>query len=653
VNTHSLHASDVRLSRPRALPTLWLCALLVQNGMPAALAARSPVSGTVQPYAIFSGSQGVPLMAARLARTRALLASSGALQDPAGCGIQVPDAVRFLEQATFGPSFATDPSDPNYPVSVTHLTTDTCFEGWLQEQFNAPVIYPDDPSVPNVGTNYPSPGDPGGCDDGAGGGGICWSPVNATGTCTNAGPSTCNRDNYTAWALQNQFFANALSGRDQLRQRVAWALTEIDVVSEVDAGIRPASWMTPYIQLFDRDAFGNYRQLLYDLTVDPAMGEYLNMRGNTKNNVNENYAREILQLFSVGLNQLNDDGTVQVDGDGVPVPTYDQNVIAAFAHVFTGWNLDTQIAAGVPNYRDPMIVPNANNHDTSPQTVLNGAVVSGAAGAELNDALDNIFNHHNVGPFIGKQLIQKLVSSNPSPAYVQSVTNAFNTGSYTGPGGTPFGSGNRGDMQAVIAAVLLDPEARTAPDPTNQSYGHLREPVLFITNTLRALGVVDPFGNFTTDFVLGDQFLPSGANNNVRMDQDVFRPPTVFSYFPPDNQLPGSTLLAPEFAIQSTSTALAHVNIMWDFAYHKMPIDVKNRPIGTYVDTTLFEPEAAGDASALIDDLNMRLMHGTLSSALYGIAQTAVQSIPETDATGRVQEAIYLIASSSQYQVER
>jgi uncharacterized protein (DUF1800 family) len=589
-----------------------------------------------------------------LERTRALFAASTAMQG-GGCGVASSDAARFLEQATFGPSFATDPSDPNYAVSVTHVVNDVCFEGWLQEQFNAPVLLPDDLSVPNVGTNYYSPSDPGTCDDGAGGGGICWSPLQRPATCNNInGQSTCNRDNYTAWWLQNEFFYNALTGRDQLRQRVAWALHEINVVSEVDIGLPPASWMTPYVQLFDRDAFGNYRQLLYDLTVSPAMGEYLNMRGNNKSNVNENYAREILQLFSIGLSELNDDGTVRLDGSGIPVPTYGQDVITNFARVFTGWDLDAQIVAGIPNYRDPMVVFNGGaRHDTNPKTLLGGQVVNDLAEPELNSALDNIFLYHNIGPFIGKQLIQKLVTSNPSPTYVGNVTQAFNSGSYTGPAGTTFGSGNRGDMQAVIAAILLDPEARTAP--TDPTYGHLREPVLFVTNTLRALGIVDPNGSYTTDFVLGDQYLPSGANNNVRMDQDVFRPPTVFSYFPPDNRLPGSTLLAPEFAIQSTSTALAHVNIVYDFAYHKMPIDLNlnNRPIGTWIDTTQFEPESAGDASALINDLNMRLMHGTMSPGLYGIVQAAVQAIDETDPTGRVREAIYLIASSSEYQVER
>lgn len=543
---------------------------------------------------------------------------------------------------------------------------DVCFEGWLQEQFAAPVLYPDDPTVPNVGTNYTYPGDPGTCDDAAGAGGVCWSPQNRLTTCTNTGPSTCQRDNYQAYVLQNEFFGNALTRSDQLRQRVAWALHQIDVVSEVDIGIQPASWMTPYVQVFDRDAFGNYRQLLYDLTVNPAMGEYLNMRGNTKNNVNENYAREILQLFSIGLNELNDDGTLQLDTNGIPIPTYDQDVITNFARVFTGWNLQAQIAAGIPNYRDPMVVTSESNHDTNPKTLLDGQTLPGGENAapELNEALDIIFNHRNVGPFIGKLLIQKLVTSNPSPTYVQNVTNAFNSGTFTGPSGTVFGSGTRGDMQAMIAAILLDPEARTAP--TDPSYGHLREPVLYITNTLRALGIVASDGSgYTTDFVLGDQFLPSGAGNRVTMDQDVFRPPTVFSYYAPDNQLAGSTLLAPEFAIQSTSTALAHVNIIYDFAYHQMPTNAKDRPIGTWIDTTAFEPWACVgdgcDPTPLIDGspdgsfvgLNMLLMHGNMTQALHDIVLTAVQALPATDLTGRVREAIYLIASSSEYEVER
>ncbi|HXN24850.1 MAG TPA: DUF1800 domain-containing protein [Candidatus Dormibacteraeota bacterium] len=623
----------------RMLTAFGLCALLMLNGMPPlALAAPVPARGASRVHVMLAG-YGLPLSkAARL---------SGPAADD--ILIEVNDAVRFLEQATFGPTFG-DATNPN---SVAHVQL-VGFAAWLSEQFNAPVTYPDDPAVPNVGVNYPNPADPGLCNDDVvgGAGGICFMG-NRPDLCTNNGPSTCQRDNFTAWYLQNIFFQNALLGPDQLRQRIAWSLSQIDVVSQQT--IDHANYMVPYIQVFDRDAFGNFRQLLYDITVNPAMGQYLDMRGNSKTNVNENYAREILQLFSVGLNLLNPDGTVQLDTDGNAKPTYSQDTITAFARVFTGWNLDLQLAPGVPNYRDPMIVANRNNHDTGAKTLLNGLVLDGTdtAEVELSTAIDNIFNHPNVGPYIGKLLIQQLVTSNPSPAYVARVTAAFNDD----------GTGTRGNMQAVIKAILLDPEARTAPTSTDVNYGHLREPVLFITNTLRALGTGLADGSCcSTDFTLGDQFLPNlvrtgdGLFHSLRMDQDVFRPPTVFSYYPPDNVLQlagGGTLIAPEFGIQSTSTALSRINFMRDVAFRQMPTNAKDRPSGTWIDTTAFEPEAAGNATALLDDLNNRLMHGTMTGALYTIVQNAVLAVPESDPTTRVQEAIYLIASSSQYQVER
>ena len=555
-------------------------------------------------------------------------------------------AAHFLEQATFGPSFAQNPSDPNYPVSVARVQA-LGYERWLNEQFGMPVLYPNDPAVPSVGTNYVYPKDPGTCPNG----GICWSPTNLDSTtCGNI----CNRDNYTAYPLQVQFYTNALKGADQLRQRVAWALTQIFVVSQVD--IHLSSWMTRYLQLFDRNAFGNFRQLLYDITLNPAMGQYLNMAGNVKTNVNENYAREVLQLFSIGLNKLNPDGTLRLDAQGNPIPTYGQDEITDFARVFTGWNLAAQLAPGIPNYRDPMVVASETRHDTDPKTLLDGAGLPGGQGAatELNEALDNIFNHPNVGPFIGAQLIQHLVTSNPGPDYVASVTSAFNTGTYTSGSGTIFGSGNRGDMRAVIAAILLDPEARTSP--TSAAYGHLREPVLFITNTLRALGITRDAVNYTTDFVLGESFLPT----NMVMGQDVFRSPTVFNYYPPDNQMscatPPNCPLAPEFALQSTATALARINFIYNIVYHRMPTSQPNRPTGTWIDTTPFEAKAAGDAHALIDDLNDRLMHGAMTDAVRAIVRDAVTAIPDSDRAGltaRVREAMYLIGTASQYQVER
>jgi uncharacterized protein (DUF1800 family) len=635
-------------SSARVLTSLILCALLTVNGAPPAVrAAPAPPENRAHPRVF--GTRALPaVVQARQRRTGALRASLTPYDD-SGCGIQANDAARFLEQATFGPSFATDRADPNYPVSVAHVMNDVCFEGWLQEQFSAPVLFPDDPSSPSVGTNYVPPQllqDDGSCPAGA----ICWEPQNRNAAvCDNF----CNRDNYTAYQLQSQFFVNALTGTDQLRQRVAWALSQILVASEVDINL--ASWMTPYLATFDRDAFGNYRQLLLDITLNPAMGQYLNMRGNVRTNVNENYAREILQLFSVGLNLLNPDGTLQGE---FPMPTYGQDEIATFARVFTGWNFDNRVTlgTGILNYRDPMYVPNENNHDRLAKTLLDypGAVSRDLPGgesstAELTEALDNIFNHPNVGPFIGKLLIQKLVTSNPTPEYVGRVTAAFNTGTFAGSTIT-FGSGSMGDMQAVIAAILLDPEARTDPSG-NPNYGHLREPVLYITNTLRTLGIVAADSTYTTDFVLGDSYLPSAATHNLRMDQDVFRPPTVFSYYPPDNKVTGSNLLGPEFGIQSTSTSLSRINFMRDVAFKQMPIDANNRPKGTWVDTTQYEAEADGDASALLDDLNTRLMHGQMTDALRNVVSIAVGAM--TDAKVRVQEAIYLIASSSQYQVER
>src|SRR6266513_1431980 len=412
-------------------------------------------------------------------RTCALLVGSGiSLIAPTPAlsqvGIPANDAARFLEQATFGPSFAPDPGDPNYPASVAHVQA-LGYENWLNEQFGMPVLYPNDPAVPSVGTDYVYPKDPGTCANG----GICWSP-------TNPDPTTCGnlciRDNYTAYPLQVQFYTNALRGADQLRARVAWALTQIFVVSQVD--IHLSSWMTRYLQLFDRNAFGNFRQLLYDITLNPAMGHYLNMAGNVKTNVNENYAREILQLFSIGLNKLNPDGTLQLDAQGNPIPTYGQDEIADFARVFTGWNLAAQLAPGIPNYRDPMVVTSETRHDTDPKTLLDGAELPGAqaAATELNEALDNIFNHPNVGPFIGTRLIQHLVTSNPSPGYVASVAGVF----------ANSGRNVRGDMKAVIQAILLDPEARTVTG--SNSYGHEREPLVRLANLYRAFNASSTSG---------------------------------------------------------------------------------------------------------------------------------------------------------------
>src|SRR5439155_8295904 len=357
------------------------------------------------------------------------------------------------------------------------------FETFLAEQLAAPM------------TGYPD---------------LEFWPQNRPASCTG----DCQRDNYTNYLLQRQFFLNALNGQDQLRQRVAFALSQILVVSRVDVPL--PSWMRSYQQLLHRSAFGNFRQLLYDVTLHPTMGRFLDMLNNrcqalTPPNVNicrnglssqpnENYAREVLQLFSIGTFLLNQDGTRVLDSNGNPISTYDQKTVEEFARVFTGWVLAPALpapvesgATTVPNYRDPMVVHKDSQaredyHDRGPKTLLNGFQLPGGQSAdqELNAAIDNIADHPNVAPFISKQLIQRLVTSDPSAAYVQRIANVF-LANRTSPT----------QLFQVARATLLDPEASgPSKSPTTEpNYGKLREQPLFITNVLRAF-------NATSDGIL-------------------------------------------------------------------------------------------------------------------------------------------------------
>lgn len=500
------------------------------------------------------------------------------------------DAARFLAQATFGPT----------PEQVAYVQQ-VGFEVFLNEQFHAePVGYPELALWPAT------------------------VPVDCTGTCV--------RDNYSVYPLQQAFFRNAVTGGDQLRQRVVFALNQLFVTSAVDANLRLPSRMTPYLQLLGRHAFASFRDLLYHMTLSPAMGRYLDMAGNNRTNPNENYARELLQLFSIGLDELNDDGTTVLDAQGAPVPTYDQETVVALSRVLTGWNFAAAPAPGVTNYSAPMALTQGN-HDVGAKRLLNGLVLGPNRNGrdDLNAAIDNIFAHHNVGPFIGRQLIQKLVTSNPSPAYVGRVAAAFNDN----------GAGARGDMKAVVRAILLDPEARDPQPPPG--FGKLREPVLAITSLLRAFATTEA----TSDFVLGDSFLPS----NLRLGQDVFRSPSVFNFYPPDNPAPGTDLIGPEFALQSTATALARTNLIYAIVYKTIATSA-DRPKGTWVDLAEFEA-LAHDPPGLVAALDQRLMHGTMADDMRRIVVDRVASVAAADRRGRVRKAVYLIASSSRYQVQR
>ena len=504
-----------------------------------------------------------------------------------GAQVNTPAAtVRLLEQTTFGPT----------PALVTQLQQIN-FTTYLSDQFSAPA------------STYPDP------------------------TATDALTPT-----------QQKFFANAIGNIDQLRQRVAFALSEIWVTSGTT--ILPQG-MARYMGLLNQDAFANYRTIMQDVTLSPAMGLYLNMVNNDKPNAaanthaNENYARELLQLFTVGLYMLNSDATLQKDGSSNPIPTYDQNAVQAFARAFTGWTYPTQPGSTLqihnPVYWFGPMEALDSNHDTASKTLLAASSVSSTlpagqtAAQDLKGALDNIFNHPNVGPFVAKQLIEHLVSSNPSPAYVQRVASVFASGKFNG-----FGSGARGDMQAVIAAILLDSEARRGDDSTTvvATDGHLREPILAITSLLRAFGAnTDGLGpvNFATS-----------------LTEPPLRSPSVFNFFPPDYLIPGSTLLGPEYALQTTATALARINFVNSFVYGSIGT-------GTTVDFTSYATLATGnDPSPVLDSLNALLLHGTMSASVHTSVLAAITAVPSgaSQPLNRAKAAIYTIASSSQYQVQ-
>lgn len=528
------------------------------------------------------------------------------------------DAVRFLEQASWGPTTA----------EVARVRA-SGLRAYLEQQFNQPLVtYPDYPLYPTD---------------------------TALGCPSSTGQAVCLRDHYSMYPLQWKFFTLALDQRansDQLRQRVSFALHQIFVVSGRD--IPYAAWMSYYLQILDRRALGNFRDILQDITLNPAMGEYLNMRGNLRTNPNENYAREILQLFSIGTDELNLDGTPKLDAQGRRIPSYTQDTINNFARVFTGWNLaankQTMIngaLVNVFNYQDPMIVTREQNHDTAAKQLLNGVALppNQSSSADLNAALDNIFNHPNVGPFIGRQLIQHLVTSNPSPAYVSRVARAFNNDCdalYT-----EDCTNVRGQMRAVVRAILLDPEAR-GDVKTDPNYGRLREPVQLITNVLRAF-------NATSDGVLASRTSASGGDLTNQLDQPLFLPTTVFSYYTPTYEVPGTGIQGPAFEILSTSTALRRANVVNTLLYNGVPVSQPNVPGGTQLNFTTFE-QLASNPAQLIDALDALLMHRTLSQAARTAITNAVGSIPQTDANfarKRVQMAAYLIATSHQYQVQR
>jgi uncharacterized protein (DUF1800 family) len=510
------------------------------------------------------------------------------------------DATRLLEQSTFGPNDA-------LLARVQSIGT----QAFLDEQFAAPA------------SQYPA---------------IKYVPTGQQATfCPTDPDPQCGRDYYSLFQLQNGFFQNALSANDQLRQRVAFALSQILVTSGTD--INFAYGMAKYQQIFLDNAFGNYEDILTKVTLSSVMGDYLNMVNNDKpaNGVspNENYAREIMQLFSIGVWELNQDGTQILGTSGAPIPTYDQgDAIEGFAHVFTGWTYPVLPGASARTHNPKNflgdMVPVDSNHDKGAKALLNGVVLPAGQSiqSDLTNAIHNIFVHPNIGPFIGKQLIQKLVTGDPTPQYISRVAAAFNNN----------GHGVRGDMKAVVNAILTDPEARGAIklDP---GYGKLREPALFVAATARAV-------NTASDGVYFQQ-------QSGQLGQNLFYPASVFNYYPPSYVLPGTATLAPEFAILNSSTAINRYNFANTLSFGTIaPLATLPGAIGTKPDWTALSA-LAGDPNALLDKLNVLLLHGTMPAAMRSSIVSAINAIAAADPLTRAKTAFYLVVTSPQYQVER
>jgi uncharacterized protein (DUF1800 family) len=551
------------------------------------------------------------------------------------------DTVRFLEQASWGPT----------PAEVTRVKA-MGLMAYLNEQFNLP------PANPAKGSNYPDLLFP--LDDSSQ---QCPSSI---ATDPNYNQTVCLRDNYTMYPVHRAFFSSALYGNDQLRQRVAFALHQILVVSANSEVNRP-SWMTVYLQALDRNAFGSYQTLLSEITLTPAMGEYLDMRLSTRTNANENFAREVLQLFSIGTDVINLDGTPQVDAQGVAIPSYSQAQVNEFTRVFTGWNFALALGAGITNYRDAMFPRGGQNHDAGAKTLLNGFSIPtcsspnstaniACAQSDMTAVMTHLANHPNVGPFLSKQLIQHLVTSNPSPAYVERVARVFNndcSGLY------PQGCANvRGNLKLVVQAILLDPEARgdvkTAPN-----YGKLREPAQYINGFLRACNVKSFDKLSTSDGVLGNR---STTDFTGTLDQPIFQPNTVFSYYQPAYEVPGTKILGPAFGILSTTTTLRRANNINTLLFTGVSTNSSpaagnpDRPRGTSIDIANLEA-LAGNPVEVVNALDALLLHGTMHPQMRSSIITAMNAINDANVATRNQKrartAVYLVATSSQYDVQR
>jgi uncharacterized protein (DUF1800 family) len=556
------------------------------------------------------------------------------------------DAVRLANQTTFGANEATIAQIRQQGVAVwvaRQMSTTRSNRGTIRPEV-APLAAPVTPSFglrkPMVSTEEVMAAS---LFTTGGSGAVDQFTSQTAGFCDNLGVN-CWRDWSSSTPLLWDFYRNAVSAPDQLRMRVGWALQQMLVVSNLEVfgtyGLR--NYHNALLNL----SFGNYRDILRKVAMSPVMGSYLNNVNNDRSAPNENFARELLQLFALGTCQLNSDGTLS---SGNCIPTYDNETVRNYAYALTGWTFPKGGAspwgcwpqgANCQYYAGDM-VPVAAFHDTASRPLLSGVTVASGSTAPLalEAVLDSLMNHPNMAPFVGRQLIQHLVTSNPTPAYVQRVVGAFNAGYFQG-----FGRGQRGDMMATLAAILLDAEARAVSPSANA--GRLREPVQFFTGVLRAL-------NGRTD---GDAL---GWWWGEELRQHAFRSPSVFNFYPPDYPVAGTALVGPAFALHSTNAALQRVNyvnylVFWDGS---APSSDVPGALGTKANLSPFLADAT-DPAKLVDRISLLALGEPLPTTARSAVIAAVQAYtPQNSgsslAINRVRQAAYLIFSSPQYQIVR
>ena len=518
------------------------------------------------------------------------------------------DAARLAKQGSFGPT----------KTLVDHIVSLGAASAWVDEQLASSVSGYADLSARTVATNYCS-------------------------TMASSAQSACNRDYFSSLPVSMEFYAHAAQNADQLRQRVAFALSQIIVASDVE--VHSTAGLAAFNQIFLTNAFGNYRDILKAVALNPYMGSYLNLANSSKNAPNENFARELMQLFAMGVNQLGADGTTTTDSSGAPIPNYTGADVHDIARALTGWTYARLNGAAVTDgvdldYSSPMVA-NTPQYDATSKSFLGTSVAAGATqSASLDAVIDAVFNNASTGPHVSKFLIQQLVTSNPSPAYVARVSAIF----------ANDGSGARGDMKAVVRAILLDAEAR-GDAKSGASDGKVKEPVLFSLSIARLIGDTTDGYAFTT--------------RDAAMGQSPFRAGSVFNFYPPDYPLPlGGGLLSPSSKLMTSATILARHNLAFDWTVNG---DAASRPeyavqttiggaTGTQPNWTFWE-SFGSDTTSLVAEINTLMLNNTMTASQQAALVSAVNAVintdPTTQAHKRAQTALYIVATSPQFQVDR